>query len=148
MPNYVEQVIYRVTLPMPPSVNNWLMKSKTGELINTPQWRTWKVAAIRELKAKAADQVLAQLGTTPFKLKIVVNCWFDNRQSFNKNDADNRLKAAQDAICAAMGIDDNEVYEALPRLAGFDPWEPAHINIVVLALIGDIAEGLGDAYEA
>lgn len=148
MPKYIEQIIYRATLPMPPSVNDWLMKSNDGRLINTPQWRTWKTDALRILKVHKADQVLAQLGATPFKLKIVVNCWFENRQSFNKNDADNRLKAAQDAICAALGIDDNEVYEATARLAGIDPWEPAHINIVVLALIGDITEGLGDVYQA
>jgi len=145
-PSWVEQIIFQVVLPLPPSANKRMTVSNTGQMINSKLTRQWKQRASTILLKSKADQVLAALGQTPYKLALHLDCWFDSLSVMAKNDVDNRIKSAQDVITTAMGIDDSNVYRVSAQKAGVDNWQPACIKVTVLALIGDVVEGLCNAY--
>ena len=145
-PSWIEQIIFQVVLPLPPSANKRMTVSNTGQMINSKLTRQWKQRASTLLLKAKADQVLATLGQTPYKLALHLDCWFDSLSVMAKNDVDNRIKSAQDVITTAMGIDDSHVYRTSAQKAGVDNWNPACIKVTVLALIGNVTEGLGNAY--
>ena len=144
-PTWVEQIIFQIVLPLPPSANK-RMTVDNGRMISSKLTRQWKQRASTLLLKAKADQVLAMLGDTKYELAIHLDCWFDSLSIMTKNDADNRIKSAQDAVAAALGIDDSHFYRTSAQKAGVDNWQPACIKVTVLALIGNVTEGLGNAY--
>lgn len=146
-PQWVEQIIFQVVLPLPPSANQRMTVSKTtGNMVSSRLTRQWKERASQVLHKARAHEVLATLGQTPYKLALHLDCWFDSLSIMAKNDVDNRIKSAQDVITTAMGIDDSHVYRVSAQKSGVDNWQPACIKVTVLALIGNVTEGLGNAY--
>lgn len=146
MSKYQEQIVYTATLAMPPSVNESLM-SVDGRLIKTYVARQWQATALRHLRSHGAAEALKDV---PYNgLRILVELYFTSRRQMMDSDVDNRLKAAQDAVCMAMNVNDKLVFDSQVRRAGVDEFGSRKAVVTVVALIGDIgdiADGLGGFY--
>lgn len=144
MSKYQEQIVYTATLAMPPSVNESLMSVDGGRLIKTDVARQWQTQALRHLRSHGAAKALKDV---PYNgLRILVELYFTSRRQMMDSDVDNRLKAAQDAVCMAMNVNDKLVFDSQVRRAGVDEFGTRQAVVTVIALIGDIADGLGGFY--
>ena len=142
---YIEQIIFQINLPLPPSANQ-RMTVANGRMIDSGFVRQWKSVASKLLAKAKAHEVLASLGDTPYELALHLDCWFESQKQMNDNDADNRIKSTQDVVFNALGIDDSHCYRTTAQKSGIDHWAAAYAKVTVLALFGDITEGLGNAY--
>lgn len=90
--------LLRVTLPMPPTVNNLFRNTRSGRAV-TDEYEAWRW----EARCAAEWPNLTQYRKTPWEVTI---------QLYGLprgNDADNRIKAAIDLIAALTGLRDDHV---------------------------------------
>lgn len=136
-----QQLILSIALPLPPSVNHRLDSNKRL----TPEARQFITAANKILKARLVDQVIDEtIGRSkPIHLKIIYNWMFESKRQMGQRDADNMIKAAQDVLCEALGVNDSCVLIPQAVKAGIDDFNP-RAEIRVLALFGNgLDEGVG-----
>lgn len=99
-----------MTLPVPPSINHQYATVNGRRVLS---------AAGRGYKASVAQQVLVALARSPHRepllrtlrasqLALSIHFYF---ASPLRRDVDGGLKIAQDALCEALGINDNRVLE-------------------------------------
>lgn len=141
MPITAQQLILSIALPLPPSVNSRLHADKSL----TKETRQFITAANKILKARLVDRVIDEtIGRSkPIYLKIIYNWIFESKRQLGKRDADNMIKAAQDVLCKALGVNDSCVLIPIAIKAGIDDFNP-RAEVRVFALFGDgLDEGVG-----
>lgn len=137
---YAEQIASHV-IPLAISVNAAYKTGKNG--------RRQSTAALTQFKREAASdlaQISYQFDRNPLDpghvYSLTLYAYFVSDQSIRASDADNRIKAAQDAIMTATRIDDKFIYDTRIVKAGVDPFYP-RIVFVLERLHGDnLAAGL------
>lgn len=111
----------RLTLPLPPGVNNQYVTVGKRRALSKPA-RTFKrdvAALVRERQSREnLDPWLAELRERPFACDLV----FYFETPF-KRDLDGGLKIALDALCDALGLDDRYIV-ALTLEKRIDPLRP------------------------
>ena len=115
----IEQI--RFELPMPPGVNNQY-STVNGRRVLSPEARRWKKQALVELAGifTPALRERAQAGY----LALFIDFYFETPL---RRDLDGGLKIAQDAICAALEVDDRRVVD-IHLVKRIDPLRP-HIVV-------------------
>lgn len=108
-----------LTLPWPPSVNNY--------------WRMWQGRMVistegRKYRTAVAEQVLIQKGAKHFanKVKVTIAAY---RPDERKRDLDNLLKAVLDALCHAGVYEDDSLIVDL-RIY----WEPLKAGMLKIQI--------------
>lgn len=110
-------------LPLPPSANHLTIN------VGNHHGRVKTSSAIRfagEVRGIINDAMLAwgfshlrrptvAEGT---RYALTLYTYFENDQSLNASDADNRLKATQDGVTKAAGFDDNRIFDVRSIKAG------------------------------
>lgn len=125
-------VLLRVTLPLPPSINEQYATTSDGHRVSTAVARRFK------RQVKDALQALERQGNLDEKLL----------QRFRRNylalslefyfvtplqrDLDNGLKITQDALCEGLGVNDNRVVD-IHLTKRIDPLHP-HLDVELEAL--------------
>ena len=129
-------MIYRVTLPLPPSVNGSLMPVHRGYLPNKkPRVILAPTKAMEDWK-EAARGVLADVGRAP--LSGPVEFYAEFFLPSLASDCSNRLKAVEDVLSGWAYEDDKQVVEdhAFKRIAGSE----AEQRVVVVVRPADPVE--------
>ena len=100
----------RLTLPVPPSINHQYATVK-GRRILSAKGRSYKqVVGQHVLIALATHSERDRLRTVFQSHDLVLSIWFYFRSALRR-DLDGGLKITQDAICEALGLNDNRVVE-------------------------------------
>ncbi|MDP9312518.1 MAG: RusA family crossover junction endodeoxyribonuclease [Chloroflexota bacterium] len=110
--------LIRITLPLPPGVNNQYL-TVHGRRVLSPQARRWKQQAQRiltELELPPAFAATAREGY----LALFIDFFFETPL---RRDLDGGLKIAQDVICQSLGIDDRRVVD-IHLVKRIDPLHP------------------------
>jgi hypothetical protein len=129
------------TIPLATSVNAAYKTGTNGKRQST--------AALKQFKKEAAED-LARLSyhfdRNPLEsghvYSLTLYAYFTSEQSIKASDADNRIKAAQDAIMAATQIDDRFIYQTSIIKAGVDPFYPRIVFVLERLHGRDLASGL------
>lgn len=127
--NRIEHATTQVTgtIPLPPSVNTiHSTNKKTGGRMAS------KVLAEYKRAVMAAGSDLARLSYIYHRdplppgqvYRLTLNCYFETDHQIRASDADGRIKAAQDVIMQALGVDDKWIYSVTVNKAGADPFNP------------------------
>lgn len=112
-----------LSIPLPPSLNNaYPVDRKTGRRFASKALTAFKSQAIPLVRAAAAIAEFAAPATATYKLTL--HHYFPTRSGYNASDASNRIKAAEDAIAAALGFNDNRIIDVRSVKAGIDAAEP------------------------
>lgn len=98
-----------VTLPLPPSLNNAYPSGKNGRRYASPELEAFKAGA--RLIAAATANKAGFIAPLKANYRLTLYLYFADKRSFGASDASNRIKAAEDAICAALGINDNRIMD-------------------------------------
>lgn len=111
----IEQI--RFELPMPPSINSQYSTVQGRRVLST-EARRWKKLAHKELAGifPPAFQEQARTGY----LALFIDWFFETPL---RRDLDGGLKITQDAICEALGVDDNRVVD-IHLVKRIDPLRP------------------------
>lgn len=114
-----------VDLPLPPSTNHAYRNAPGRGRALTDEARRWQTGAAALTRGALREQMTAPLAP-PLALSLFV--YLANQ----RRDLDNCIKLAQDAVCAALGVDDRQVaelhaYRALAK-------ETPHLVVVVRSL--------------
>jgi Holliday junction resolvase RusA-like endonuclease len=111
--------MFRLTLPLPPSVNAAYFNRKTGGRGLTAAARKWKADAQSEIMVARSEQQydfpLEQ------RVLVLVKLWFG---SDGKRDVDNCLKLTIDALASMFFFNDVAVIAPIPLLMGIDARNP------------------------
>ena len=115
----------RISIADPVSLNNAYFTARNGKRVKTQEARAYSaavelltIAAAREQGFIAAPERLA--------LTFLVSLP-DNR----RRDLDGLVKLAQDAICAALGVDDSRVHRLTVIRCANDPARGAYMEALV-----------------
>lgn len=96
------QAVYFFSLPWPPSLNHaYVNNPKTGGRFKSKVVREWQESAIARITSTSIGLRLPQ---EPLALHIRLYPPGSGRRRF---DCDGKIKPVQDALCAALGIDDD-----------------------------------------
>ena len=111
----IERIRFELTLP--PGVNNQY-STVNGRRVLSPEARRWKKQALVELAGIFAPALRerAQAGY----LALFIDFYFETPL---RRDLDGGLKIAQDAICAALEVDDRRVVD-IHLVKRIDPLRP------------------------
>lgn len=111
----IEQI--RFELPLPPSINSQYSTVQGRRVLST-EARRWKKLAQKQLAGifPAAFQEQARTGY----LALFIDWFFETPL---RRDLDGGLKITQDAICEALGVDDNRVVD-IHLVKRIDPLRP------------------------
>src|SRR6266481_3995619 len=117
-----QQHLLRLTLPIPPSINEQYatvngMRVSTVVARRFKQQVRQKLTAL-ELEGKLGETLRAHLRQDYLALLLVF--YFETPL---KRDLDGGLKISQDALCAALGLNDNRVV-SIQMLKYIDPLHP------------------------
>lgn len=85
----------------------------------TPEALAFRTEVIVNVRRQAADEGFV-LPSGPLALDVFVT--FASKRA---QDADNRIKAAQDAVAQALGFDDSRIIEGMRAVAGVEANRPA-----------------------
>src|SRR5437764_4011041 len=122
----------RLVLPLPPSINHQYATVQGRRVVSRPG---------RECKAFVAEQVESWLDDHPLVdvalfqqhyLALTITFYF---ASVLRRDLDGGLKIAQDALCEALGVNDNLVIEI--RLSKRVDRHCPRIEVLLMALAGE-----------
>lgn len=118
----------RVTVDVPPSVNNaYYNGAKRGRFL-TERASRFKDAAMAEIMAAALAQQFSCKSSDRFGLSLDV--YFENDR---RRDVSNTAKLAEDSLAQALGFDDCTVDLLTVRRAGIDPDNPrCEITLTIL----------------
>ncbi len=110
------------TLPMPPSVNNQYV-TINGRRALSPEARRYKKTVQRYLQRQqdngAIPNALCEAARKGY-LALFIDFYFETPL---RRDLDGGLKIAQDAICTALGVNDNRVVD-IHLVKRIDPLNP------------------------
>jgi crossover junction endodeoxyribonuclease RusA len=111
-----------LTLPLPPGVNNQYI-TVNGRRTLSPEARRYKQSVLRQLRRKrdtgAISEELCAAAQRGY-LALFIDFYFETPL---RRDLDGGLKIAQDAICAALGVNDNRVVD-IHLVKRIDPLRP------------------------
>lgn len=114
-------------IPLAPSVNAAYSDGAPGK----PRHASKALSEFKKIAAHALARVSYEYSRAPIQpgyvYRLTLACWFVDYQQIVTSDADGRIKAAQDAIMRAVGIDDRWIYDIHCIKAGIDPFYP-HID--------------------
>ena len=112
----------RLTLPLPPGVNNQYV-TVHGRRVLSPEARRYKQGVLRLLRRKRSvgeiDDDLCAAAQRGY-LALFIDFFFETPL---RRDLDGGLKIAQDAICTALGVNDNRVVD-IHLVKRIDPLNP------------------------
>ena len=112
----------RLTLPLPPGVNNQYV-TVNGRRALSPEARRYKQGVLRLLRRKRSvgeiDDDLCAAAQRGY-LALFIDFFFETPL---RRDLDGGLKIAQDAICTALGVNDNRVVD-IHLVKRIDPLNP------------------------
>ena len=99
-----------LVLPLPPSINHQYA-TVNGRRILSRDGRVFKSLVAEEVefwqdRAGVSNQTMAQFGR--YDLSLEITFYF---VTFRRRDLDGGLKIAQDALCEALGVNDNRIAE-------------------------------------
>lgn len=110
------------TLPMPPGVNNQYV-TINGRRALSPEARRYKKTVQRYLQRQqdsgAIPDALCEAARKGY-LALFIDFYFETPL---RRDLDGGLKIAQDAICSALGVNDNRVVD-IHLVKRIDPLNP------------------------
>lgn len=137
---YAEQIASH-TIPLAVSVNAAYKTGKNGKRQAT--------AALTQFKKEAASdlaRISYQFNREPLApghvYALTLYAYFASPGQIKTSDADNRIKAAQDAIMAATAIDDRHIYQTTIIKAGVDPFHPRIVFVLERLHGRDLDAGL------
>lgn len=108
-----------IIVPMlPPSVNHMYRPNGKGGKILTDEAKTFRELVCYEARSTANAQGW-KVPLAPLSLTILLTYGDDRR-----NDLDNRVKAAQDALSLALGFDDRRIDALTIRRVGVEKCRP------------------------
>jgi crossover junction endodeoxyribonuclease RusA len=111
----------RLTLPMPPSVNNQYA-TVNGRRVLSAEGRRFKAEVGKQVSdllfEAGGDALLAALRGS--YLSLFIDFYFSTPM---KRDLDGGLKITQDALCEALGVNDNRVVD-IHLVKRIDPRRP------------------------
>jgi crossover junction endodeoxyribonuclease RusA len=122
----------QLTLPLPPGVNNQYV-TVNGRRALSPEARQYKQKVLRLLRRKReSGEIPAELcaAARDGYLALFIDFFFETPL---RRDLDGGLKIAQDAICAALEVNDNRVVD-IHLVKRIDPLHPRiEVELEVLA---------------
>lgn len=113
---------WRLTLPLPPGVNNQYATVK-GRRTLSAEARTFKKAVRKLLEAKLrADPEFAAFARrlAQYYIGLFLDFYFETPY---RRDLDGGLKIAQDVLCETLGVNDNRVVD-VHLVKHIDPLRP------------------------
>lgn len=114
---------FRTTIPLSPSLNNaYPTNSTTGRRFSSQELSNFKSAAIPLIRVAAVTAEFLPPADATYRLTL--RHYFPDRSWLTSSDADNRIKAAKDAVAAALNFNDNRIYSVTSIKAGVDAEEP------------------------
>lgn len=114
--------VLTLSIPLPPSANNaYPTNRKTGRRFASKALTVFKAEAIPLVRAAANIAGFIAPPTAAYRLTLYHH--FPDKRSYSSSDADNRIKAAKDAVAAALGFNDNRVIDVRSVKAGIDESE-------------------------
>jgi crossover junction endodeoxyribonuclease RusA len=119
-------VSFRLTLPLPPGVNNQYVTVGRKRVLSKPAQAFNKNVA-KLVEQARRDGVLSSVMEAAFKdalLGVYLTFYFETP---NRRDLDGGLKIALDALCRALDIDDRAVVD-LHLTKQIDPLHP-HLDV-------------------
>jgi crossover junction endodeoxyribonuclease RusA len=117
---------FRVTLPLPPGVNNQYVTIGRRRVLSKPA-QTFNKDVAKVVERARRDGVLTPAMEAVFKdalIGVYLTFFFETP---NRRDLDGGLKIALDALCRALGIDDRVVVD-LHLTKQIDPLRP-HLDV-------------------
>ncbi|MBO0779247.1 MAG: RusA family crossover junction endodeoxyribonuclease [Ktedonobacteraceae bacterium] len=124
-------VILRLTLPLPPSINE--QYATVGRhRVSTPQARRFKQQVRARLQELERQGILHDGLREQFHqsyLALFLDFYFTTP---HKRDLDGGLKITQDALCEGLGLNDNRVVD-IHLVKRIDPLHP-HLNVELEAI--------------
>ena len=121
-----------LVLPLPPSINSQYA-TVNGRRVLSAEARHFKRDVERLIERKMIDDVLTDKMLATMKrtyLSLFIDFFF---ASPHKRDLDGGLKITQDALCEALGINDNRVVD-IHLVKRIDPLHPrAEVTIEAIA---------------
>src|ERR1700731_4115036 len=115
-------VTLRLTLPLPPGINEQYA-TVNGHRISTTVARHFKQAVTQKIRAMERDGLVTAEVREKFQqgyLTLLLIFYFETPL---KRDLDGGLKITLDALCSALGVNDNRVV-SLHLLKYIDPLHP------------------------
>jgi crossover junction endodeoxyribonuclease RusA len=100
----------RISLPLPPGVNN-LYVSVNGRRVLSGEGKRFKAEVAERLDAMRHEGELPEAAMAAFRstyLSLFVDFYFATPM---RRDLDGGLKITQDALCEALGVNDNRVVD-------------------------------------
>ena len=112
----------QLTLPLPPGVNNQYV-TVNGRRVLSQEARRYKTSVMRKLqRARDIGTISEELCAAAQRgyLALFIDFYFETPM---RRDLDGGLKIAQDAICTALGVNDNRVVD-IHLVKRIDPPNP------------------------
>ena len=112
----------QLTLPLPPGVNNQYV-TVNGRRVLSQEARRYKTSVTRKLqRARDIGTISEELCAAAQRgyLALFIDFYFETPM---RRDLDGGLKIAQDAICTALGVNDNRVVD-IHLVKRIDPPNP------------------------
>lgn len=132
------------TIPLAPSVNG--AYAGKGKRYASPALKAYKKAAGIAL-ARHSNEFHHRPLVPGGVYELELHCYFPTLQSIQASDADGRIKAAQDCIMTALGVNDNRIYRIISEKSGTDG--QGRIEWSLVELHGNrLSEGLRGAMDA
>lgn len=130
-------------IPLAPSANH--AYAGNGKRYASPALKAYKKAAGIALGRHSNEY--SQRPLSPGVYELELRCYFPDLLSIRKSDADGRIKAAQDCIMTALGVDDSHIYRIISEKSGTDG--QGRIEWSLTELHGDrLEQGLRSAPDA
>ena len=122
----------RLTLPLPPGVNNQYVTLKDRRRVLSRTSKRWKQKARQELELLRFDGTISDAFLAQVQegyLSLFLDFYF---KSPLRRDLDGGLKIIQDTICEALSVNDNRVVD-IHLVKRIDPLNP-RVEVQVEAL--------------
>jgi crossover junction endodeoxyribonuclease RusA len=124
--------LLRVTLPLPPSINEQYATTPAGRRVSTAVARRFKRQVVDALRSLERQAILTPQLLQRFRrdyLALALEFYFAT--PFQR-DLDNGLKITQDALCEYLGANDNRVVD-IHLTKRIDPLHP-HLHVEIEAI--------------
>ncbi len=124
--------VLRVTLPLPPSINEQYATTSDGHRVSTAVARRFKQQVKEALQALEQQAILTAELRERFRreyLALSLEFYFETPL---KRDLDGGLKITQDALCEYLGANDNRVVD-IHLTKRIDPLHP-HLDVELEAI--------------
>jgi crossover junction endodeoxyribonuclease RusA len=124
--------LLRVTLPLPPSINEQYATTPDGHRVSTPVARRFKRQVKEALQSLERQDILTSELRERFRQDyLALSLEFYFATPFQR-DLDNGLKITQDALCECLGANDNRVVD-IHLTKRIDPLRP-HLDVELEAI--------------